>query len=45
MGVRQLPIEGLCVGVRQLQVGVRHLLLQDLCVGVRQLQLEGMNRS
>ena len=32
-GVRHLLKEGLCVGVRQLQLGVRHLPLEDLCVG------------
>lgn len=41
--VRQLPIKGLCIGVRQLQLGVRHLPLVDLCVGGGQLRLEDMN--
>jgi hypothetical protein len=44
-GVRQLPMEDLCLGVGQLQLGVRKLLLKDLCVGVRQLQLEDMSGS
>ena len=45
IGVRQLPMEDLCVGVGQLQPGVRKLPLEDLCVGDRQLQLEDMNES
>jgi hypothetical protein len=49
MGVRQIPMEDLCVGVGvgvgQLQLGVRNFPLEELCVGVRQLQLEDMNRS
>ena len=44
MGVRQLPLENLCIGVRELQLGVRHLPLEDqVCVGITQLQLEDMN--
>ena len=43
--VKQLPMEDLCVGVRQRQLGVRHLPLEDICVGVRLLQLEHMNHS
>ena len=45
MGVRQLQIEDICIGVSQLQLGVRHLPLEVLCFGVRHLQLKDMNRS
>jgi hypothetical protein len=39
--VRQLPIEDLCVEVRELHLGVKHLPTKDLCVGVRQLLADG----
>jgi hypothetical protein len=45
MGVRQLLMEDLCVGVGQLQLGVRNLPLEDLCVGVRQLLVDGCYRE
>ena len=45
MGVRQLPIEDVCIGVRQIQLGVSGLPLEDLCVGVRQLPLKDMDGS
>ena len=38
--VKQLPMEDLCVRVRQRQLGVRHLPLEDICVGVRLLQTQ-----
>jgi hypothetical protein len=41
MGIRQLLMEDLCVGVGQLQLGVRNLPLEDLCVGDRQLLVDG----
>ena len=40
MGHRQLPIEYLCMGGRQLQLGVKRLPLKSICVGVSQLQLD-----
>lgn len=43
--VRQLPMEDICVGVRQLQLGDRHLTMEDLYVGVGQLQLKYTGQS
>ena len=40
-GVKQLPIEDLYIGVRELQLGVKDLPLEVLCVGVRQLPMNG----
>jgi hypothetical protein len=43
--VKQLPMEDLCIRVRQFQLAVGHLPQYDLCIGVRQLRLEDINES